>query len=95
MPNATIEWSDTRRDRIVPEDGGIDTFVHVFAIEQAGSGPLRGQRLKHDPTATRGAAFLLSVMSRANAMDRGSVPSLCPLNHHQPENHRWSDCVPC
>ena len=107
MPNAAIERPDTRRIHMVPEAGGADTVARVFAIERAGCGLRdRGQRLEHDPTATRGAAFPLPgrvrshgparpVMSRANAMDRRSVLLACPPNHHQPENHRWSDCVPC
>jgi cold shock CspA family protein len=108
MPNGTIKWFDTRGNYglIVPEDGGADAFVDAFASERAGFGLRdRGQRLEHDPTATRGAAFLLSnrvrphrpahSVSRANAMDRRSAPSVCPPNHHHPENYRWPDCVPC
>jgi hypothetical protein len=108
MPNAAIERPHTRRNHMVPEDGGADTVARVFANEPAGRG-LRGRGASAwstSQTATRGAAFPLPgrvrsqgparpVMSRANAMDRRSVPSACPPNHHQPENHRWSDCVPC
>lgn len=38
MPNGTVKWFNTTKGYgfIAPEDGGVDIFVHISAVEQSG-----------------------------------------------------------
>ena len=42
MPSGTVKWFDVARGFgfIVPDDGGLDVFVHITAVQRAGLGKL-------------------------------------------------------
>jgi CspA family cold shock protein len=42
MLSGTVKWFDAARGFgfIVPDDGGLDVFVHITAVQRAGLGKL-------------------------------------------------------
>ncbi|MER5173911.1 cold-shock protein [Thioclava kandeliae] len=56
MANGTVKWFNSTKGYgfIEPEDGGVDVFVHVTALERAGLRNLRdGQKISFDSEIDR------------------------------------------
>jgi cold shock protein len=48
MLKGTVKWFGAQHGAVVPDDGGAHCFVHISAVERAGSGILsEGQRLEY------------------------------------------------
>ena len=51
MANGTVKWFNSTKGYgfIAPDNGGVDVFVHVSAVERAGLGGLNeGQKVSFD-----------------------------------------------
>ncbi len=51
MPTGTVKWFNPDRGYgfIGPDDGGVDVFVHLSALEEAGLSILReGERVEYE-----------------------------------------------
>lgn len=51
MTIGTVKWFNSQKgfEFIQPDDGGVDAFVHVSAVERAGMSDLReGQKISFD-----------------------------------------------
>ncbi len=51
MPTGTVKWFDPARGYgfIGPDDGNVDVFVHISAVEEAGLNILtEGQRVEYE-----------------------------------------------
>jgi cold shock protein len=51
MPTGTVKWFNATKGYgfIQPDDGGLDVFVHISAVERAGLRDLRdGQKVSFD-----------------------------------------------
>ncbi len=56
MPTGTVKWFNSMKGYgfIQPDDGGLDVFVHISALEQAGMSTLNeGQKISYE-IATEG-----------------------------------------
>ena len=59
MTIGTVKWFNATKGFgfIQPDDGGIDVFVHISAVERAGMGSLNeGQKLSSNRSSTPCAA---------------------------------------
>ena len=57
MATGTVKWFNPVKGFgfIQPSDGGRDVFVHISAVERAGTGSLtEGQRVSYEVTIERG-----------------------------------------
>jgi cold shock protein len=57
MPTGTVKWFNSTKGYgfITPQDGGKDVFVHISAVEGAGSSNLiEGQTVEYELVTTRG-----------------------------------------
>ena len=57
MPTGTVKWFNSTKGYgfIAPEGGGKDIFVHITAVERAGSSALtEGQIVEFEPVSNRG-----------------------------------------
>jgi cold shock protein len=57
MPTGTVKWFNSTKGYgfIQPQNGGKDVFVHISAVERAGSSSLNeGQVVEYEEVANRG-----------------------------------------
>ncbi len=56
MPTGTVKWFDPARGYgfIGPDDGNVDVFVHISAVEEAGLNILtEGQKVEYEVVSQR------------------------------------------
>ena len=57
MPSGTVKWFNPTKGYgfIVPNEGGNDVFVHIKAVEEAGSSSLQeGQKISYELASNNG-----------------------------------------
>jgi cold shock protein len=57
MPTGTVKWFNSTKGYgfIAPQGGGKDVFVHISAVERAGSSSLNeGQMVEYELVTSRG-----------------------------------------
>ncbi len=54
MPTGTVKWfNPAKRFVIEPDDGSVDIFVHISAVEEAGLNILtEGQKVEYEVVST-------------------------------------------
>lgn len=64
MSNGTVKWFNTTKGYgfIAPDDGGVDVFVHVSAVEKAGLRTLNeGQKVAFELQKERGKTSAVDI----------------------------------
>ena len=64
MPTGTVKWFNSTKGYgfIQPGDGGLDVFVHISALEQAGMSTLNeGQKISYEIATERGKTKAANV----------------------------------
>ena len=69
MPTGTVKWFNTTKGYgfIAPEDGSMDAFVHISAVERAGLATLReGPRVRYELRPGRKGKFSPEELAAAD-----------------------------
>ncbi|KQI71312.1 cold-shock protein [Loktanella sp. 5RATIMAR09] len=69
MPSGTVKWFNTTKGYgfIAPDDGGVDIFVHISAVEQSGlTGLADDQKVTFDLIEGRDGRKMAGNIATAN-----------------------------
>jgi CspA family cold shock protein len=79
MPSGTVKWFNSQKGQkgygfIQPQDGGMDVFVHISAVEKAGLSSLNeGQRVQYEESAVRQRECIRNVQSGKSSAENLKV----------------------